>query len=41
MAGHLAEVRRLVFDVLAPQQIAALEEITGRTNAAIGLTPDA
>lgn len=34
---HVAEVRRLVFDVLSPDQVGALEEITIRINAAIGL----
>jgi DNA-binding MarR family transcriptional regulator len=34
--GHIAEVRRLVFDVLSAEQVGALEEITGRINTAIG-----
>jgi DNA-binding MarR family transcriptional regulator len=34
---HVAEVRRLVFDALTAQQVNALEDITSRINAAIGV----
>jgi DNA-binding MarR family transcriptional regulator len=35
---HLREVRRLVFDVLTPEEVRALKEVTGRLNA--GLIPE-
>jgi len=35
---HFREVRRLVFDVLTPQEVKALEQVTGRINA--GLLPE-
>lgn len=34
---HVAEVRRLVFDVLSPEQVRALDEITQQINATIGV----
>ena len=32
---HFREVRRLVFDVLAPEEVNALEHVTGRINAGL------
>ena len=32
---HLREVRRLVFDVLTPDEVKALKEVTGRINAGL------
>jgi DNA-binding MarR family transcriptional regulator len=32
---HFREVRRLVFDVLTPEQVKALEHVTGRINAGL------
>jgi len=32
---HLREVRRLVFDVLTPDEVKALKQVTGRINAGL------
>ena len=32
---HLREVRRLVFDVLTPEEVKALNQVTGRINAGL------
>ncbi len=32
---HLREVRRLVFDVLTPEEVKALKQVTGRINAGL------
>jgi DNA-binding MarR family transcriptional regulator len=32
---HFREVRRLVFDVLTPEEVKALEQVTGRINAGL------
>jgi DNA-binding MarR family transcriptional regulator len=32
---HFREVRRLVFDVLTPEEVRALEQVTGRINAGL------
>ena len=32
---HLLEVRRLVFDVLTPEEVKALKQVTGRINAGL------
>jgi DNA-binding MarR family transcriptional regulator len=32
---HLREVRRLVFDVLTPEEVKALRQVTGRINAGL------
>jgi DNA-binding MarR family transcriptional regulator len=32
---HVREVRRLVFDVLTPEEVKALEHVTGRINAGL------
>jgi len=32
---HLTEVRRLVFDVLTPEEVKALRQVTGRINAGL------
>jgi hypothetical protein len=33
--SHFREVRRLVFDVLSPEQVKALKQVTGRINAGL------
>jgi hypothetical protein len=32
---HFREVRRLVFDVLKPEEVKALKQVTGRINAGL------
>jgi hypothetical protein len=32
---HFREVRRLVFDVLTPEEVKALKQVTGRINAGL------
>jgi hypothetical protein len=32
---HLREVRRLVFDVLTPEEVKALKQVTSRINAGL------
>jgi hypothetical protein len=32
---HLREVRRLIFDVLTPQEVRSLGQVTGRINAGL------
>jgi hypothetical protein len=32
---HFREVRRLVFDVLTPEEVKALEQVTGRINGGL------
>jgi hypothetical protein len=32
---HFREVRRLVFDVLTPEEVKALRQVTGRINAGL------